>query len=240
MGKVLPFRRRRRRPPVALFGLLGLGLVGAGLISPPPADMILQARADGQRPDIVDGDTLHLGDEKIRLFGIDAPEIDQTCGSGAGTWDCGKWSARMLADIAGGGVTCQGNDRDRYGRLLATCHAGGQDVAEAMVAAGAAVAYVRYSDAYLAIEDFARAKEAGIWGGAMQAPEDFRHAETAPAPSKITGDCVIKGNISGNGRIYHVPGQENYDDTRISVSRGERWFCSAAEAEAAGWRAARN
>ncbi|KJS10056.1 MAG: hypothetical protein VR78_14960 [Hoeflea sp. BRH_c9] len=53
--------------------------------------------------------------------------------------------------------------------------------------------------------------------------------------------CVIKGNISINTgeRIYHVPGQEYYDPTRISPEYGERWFCSEADARAAGWRKAR-
>jgi len=49
--------------------------------------------------------------------------------------------------------------------------------------------------------------------------------------------CNIKGNVSTQGeRIYHVPGQKYYDDTRISASHGERWFCSEEEARAAGWR----
>jgi hypothetical protein len=49
-------------------------------------------------------------------------------------------------------------------------------------------------------------------------------------------DCRIKGNISENGRIYHVPGQRYYTATRINRLRGERWFCSEAEARSAGWR----
>jgi hypothetical protein len=50
--------------------------------------------------------------------------------------------------------------------------------------------------------------------------------------------CVIKGNISYNTgeRIYHIPGQEFYSATRINGASGERWFCSEAEAQAAGWR----
>lgn len=53
----------------------------------------------------------------------------------------------------------------------------------------------------------------------------------------IAKDCSIKGNVSTRGeRIYHVPGQKYYDDTRISASHGERWFCSEEEARAAGWR----
>lgn len=50
-------------------------------------------------------------------------------------------------------------------------------------------------------------------------------------------ECNIKGNVNTRGeRIYHVPGQKYYDETRISESHGERWFCSEEEARAAGWR----
>jgi hypothetical protein len=55
-----------------------------------------------------------------------------------------------------------------------------------------------------------------------------------------SGECVIKGNVNTKGqRIYHVPGQKYYNDTRIQASHGERWFCSEAEARAAGWRKSR-
>jgi hypothetical protein len=54
------------------------------------------------------------------------------------------------------------------------------------------------------------------------------------------GNCNIKGNVSSSGeRIYHVPGQRYYSDTRIEPHKGERWFCSEAEARAAGWRRAK-
>jgi endonuclease YncB( thermonuclease family) len=59
-------------------------------------------------------------------------------------------------------------------------------------------------------------------------------------PNGLNQDCKIKGNVSRSGeKIFHVPGQDYYVDTRISVQRGERWFCSEAEARAAGWRKAR-
>lgn len=56
--------------------------------------------------------------------------------------------------------------------------------------------------------------------------------------NEISASCNIKGNISMNTgeRIYHVPGQMYYDETRISLGKGERWFCSEAEAISAGWR----
>jgi hypothetical protein len=61
------------------------------------------------------------------------------------------------------------------------------------------------------------------------------------ASNSTGGGCNIKGNISINSgeRIYHVPGQEYYDETRITTSKGERWFCSEQEARAAGWRRAK-
>ncbi|MGN6303602.1 MAG: sunset domain-containing protein [Mesorhizobium sp.] len=88
---------------------------------------------------------------------------------------------------------------------------------------------------------------------AFQAPWEWRAArrdaknrpvQVAPvggaSSARNTGACVIKGNINSNGeRIYHPRGQEHYGRTKISESKGERWFCSEAEAQAAGWRAAR-
>jgi hypothetical protein len=62
----------------------------------------------------------------------------------------------------------------------------------------------------------------------------------ASTSAQEAGTCNIKGNVSTRGeRIYHVPGQKYYDETRISASHGERWFCSEEEARAAGWRKSR-
>ena len=52
--------------------------------------------------------------------------------------------------------------------------------------------------------------------------------------------CLIKGNINVKGeKIYHLPGDDSYDDTVITAAKGERFFCSEADAIAAGWRAAK-
>jgi hypothetical protein len=60
------------------------------------------------------------------------------------------------------------------------------------------------------------------------------------APQRANADCRIKGNISRDGdRIYHVPGSRSYEETVIDATRGERWFCTAEEAQRAGWRAPR-
>lgn len=183
---------------------------------------------------VIDGDTFDLGGERIRLYGIDAPELSQGCERGGTSWRCGAWSARVLAGLlAEGAVSCRTRDHDRYGRSVALCSVAGRDLGAAMVQAGAATAYARYSKRYLADQTAARRAGLGIWAGQMQAPEDFRH------PAEPTPACKIKGNIGTSGKIYHMPGQRDYAATRISPARGEAWFCTEAQARAAGFRRAR-
>lgn len=192
------------------------------------------------RVEVIDGDTIRVGGETVRLFAIDAPERDQTCTRPDGAvWRCGEWSRREVRDLyAGKRASCETVDIDRYGRTVARCSIGGADMGARIVSAGLARAYLRYSDLYLEIEKAAVVAGRGIFGSDMAAPEAFRSA-TRPEPQSPPGRCVIKGNISSNGRIFHVPGHENYEATRINTARGERWFCSEAEARAAGWRKAR-
>ncbi len=208
---------------------------------------ILAAGTAAAGPDgriaVVDGDTIRVGGETVRLFGIDAPEVDQTCRRPTGEiWRCGNWARREVGRLFDGRrAACRAVERDRYGRTVATCSVDGRDMGEVIVANGYARAYLRYSDRYLETEKAAVVAGRGIFGSDMDAPDAFRAQARTPtaAPQAVPGECRIKGNISSNGRIYHVPGQENYDDTRIDTTRGERWFCSEAEARAAGWRRAR-
>jgi endonuclease YncB( thermonuclease family) len=189
---------------------------------------------------VVDGDTIRVGGETVRLFGVDAPELDQTCRRPGGeVWRCGDWARREVRRLFDGKrASCDPVDVDQYGRTVAICSVDGYDVGGTLVANGYARAYLRYSDLYLETEKAAVVEGRGIFGSDMAAPEDYRAADRPP-PQAAPGTCVIKGNISGSGHIYHVPGQENYADTQINPRRGERWFCSEAEAQAAGWRPAR-
>lgn len=196
---------------------------------------------------VVDGDTLEVGGETVRLYGIDAPERAQTCAGPEGDWPCGRWASRRLQALVGGGVICDDRGTDRYGRVLSVCHrlADGVDINADMVAGGAAVAFRRYALDYVGAEAVAQRAGAGLWvmgASAVERPEQFRAAQRqgqAPGQAQTVSGCAIKGNISANGRIYHLPGQYDYDRTRIDTSRGERWFCTEAEAMAAGWRRAR-
>ena len=142
-------------------------------------------------------------------------------------------------------------DRDRYGRVVAVCLVGGEDINAWMVAKGWAIAYRYYSNDYVRQEEQASKSKIGIWQGEFVPPSDWRRgdhlqktnsqrSENNLSKAATSDNCVIKGNISKNGkRIYHVPGDEFYSQTIIDVAKGERWFCSEAEAQAAGWRPSR-
>jgi endonuclease YncB( thermonuclease family) len=187
---------------------------------------------------VVDGDSLVIAGERIRLFGIDAPEIGQRCDPSGRDWACGVWAKAALTKIVGSGVlACEALDQDRYGRTVARCHVSGRDVGGAMVRAGAATAYLRYSTDYAGQEAQARAEGRGMWSGPVTTPAAYRKlAKRQIAPRT----CAIKGNISSKGRrIYHMPGQRDYAATRISAAKGEAFFCTAAQARAAGFRPAK-
>ena len=188
---------------------------------------------------VVDADTIDVGNVRVRLHGIDAPEIGQPCVMDGQPRDCGQWARDVVvARFDGRRATCQQRDIDRYGRVVAVCRVDGQDIGAAIVSDGLAWAYRRYSDAYDLEEKGAAVAGRGLWAFEIDRPADYRAAQvrTTAAPD---ADCAIKGNISANGRIYHLPGGDGYDRTQINLRNGERWFCSEAEAQAAGWRAAR-
>jgi endonuclease YncB( thermonuclease family) len=190
---------------------------------------------------VIDGDTVEVAGERVRLFGIDAPEADQTCDLNGKPWKCGGYSAAQLAaEIGNSRVSCEVvTPRDRYGRAVAICHSRSRDLGAAMVRSGAATAYLRYSDRYARDESRARAARLGLWQARMVTPEAERAAGRDVTLSAQGGACRIKGNISSKGeRIYHVPGQKYYDRTRIDTS-GEAMFCTEAEARAAGFRRSR-
>ena len=125
--------------------------------------------------DVIDGDGLKIGPVAIRLHGIDAPELGQRCAkAGGGTWACDEAAAERLEALVGTGeVVCDPLDRDGYGRVVARCHAGGDDVARVLASEGLAWAFFRFSDDYTTEEEAARRRErhlAGTDRGALGLP----------------------------------------------------------------------
>ncbi|MEW9921473.1 thermonuclease family protein [Marimonas sp. MJW-29] len=198
---------------------------------------------------VIDGDSLRLAGHNIRLFGIDAPENDQTCVTRGGLrWDCGAEVTRLVREaLEGETVTCDLRGKDDWDRDLAICHLGGRNLNAWLVEEGWAFAFRKYSMMFDLEEKSAAVNGRGLHAHDVQRPVDYRQEKRAQSkppvvrriPATDTGGCRIKGNISANGRIYHMPGQHDYERTSIRPDKGERWFCSEAEARAAGWRPAR-
>ncbi|MDI4666350.1 thermonuclease family protein [Xanthobacter autotrophicus] len=123
----------------------------------------------------VDGDTLDLAGTRVRLKGIDAPELGQECTRAGRPWTCGEAARRVLQEaLRAGPVACTASGRDKYGRPVALCRAGGVDLSEHMARQGFAVAYL--GRAYAGAEAEARAAGRGIWGASFEAPADWRAA----------------------------------------------------------------
>ena len=231
---------RKRLSAIAAFGAAVCGVVVANPI---------QAQTVEGPARALDGDSLVVGVQEVRLFGIDAPELNQTCQQDGASWPCGQIAKEQLAQlVAGQTVECRGQGKDPYGRVVAVCAIGYDELNRIMAEQGWALAYRQFSDNYVAAEMQAKAQRLGIWGSEFVMPEEFRMAQSmrdlpsSPQPraqptrqsTRSANGCLIKGNRNRRGQwIYHLPGMPYYEQTRA-----EEVFCSEAAAQAAGYRRA--
>lgn len=119
----------------------------------------------------VDGDSLFVGRDEVRLKGIDAPEGRQSCTRGGASWACGNAARDELTGLIGRDeVICRVVERDMHGRLLSYCTAGGRDLNKGMVASGMAVAY----GGYLREEGEAKLRKRGLWASEFTRPREWR------------------------------------------------------------------
>jgi endonuclease YncB( thermonuclease family) len=127
-------------------------------------------------PSVIDGDTIEIHGQRIRLFGIDAPEGSQLCTRPNGErWRCGQQSSFALADRIGRApIRCEQRDIDRYGRVVAVCFEGAEDLDRWMILNGWAVAFRRYSRDYVTDEASAKRYRINIWSGEFDMPWDWR------------------------------------------------------------------
>lgn len=154
------------RPDTWRSVLVALVLVGVALV----AERYIPALTGAVR--LADGDSLELGGQRIRIEGIDAPELHQNCGTPNTEWACGRRAKEALQKIIEAGeVTCRPVDQDRYGREVSICEVGGRDLGRAMVEQGWAVATgIAYADE----QRVARAARRGIWAGPFEMPAEWR------------------------------------------------------------------
>jgi endonuclease YncB( thermonuclease family) len=167
----------------------------AGLRRPSSFDMLIGAIAIasfaagpwfGERPSratasaapaVIDGDSLRAGDLDIRLLGIEAPELRQTCRDAQGRgWPCGQAAkARLAALVSRGEIACAVHGYDRYRRALAICSAGDiADLGETLVREGHAIYSGGVTSRYTAAEAQARTEQRGIWRGPFERPLQWR------------------------------------------------------------------
>jgi endonuclease YncB( thermonuclease family) len=177
---------------------------------------------------VIDGDTIEIGGALVRLHGIDAPELAQSCEHLGQPWPCGSEARGVLEGIiASRTVTCRADGR---------CRIGPEDLNAEMVATGMALAEPESGAAHIGDEEAARAGRRGLWAGRFVPPWDWRQG-TRLEPASASERCRIKGDIPAGGRrTYHVPGEEGYEAVEIDAARRERWFCTEMEAIRAGWR----
>jgi endonuclease YncB( thermonuclease family) len=144
------------------------------------------ALADVEGPArVIDGDSLEVDGRQIRLYGIDAPEHDQTCKAEGLTWLRGeRASLALFGKIGRNPVRCEERDRDKYGRIVSICFAAGEDVNRWMVREGWAVAYRRFTDRYVSAENEARAAGRNLWRGEFVMPWDWRRGKRRPTPKE--------------------------------------------------------
>jgi len=151
-----------------------LAVLGLALLAVTPA----RSEITGKRPNVLSADTLELVGLRVRLYGIDAPELGQTCRVGSEIWNCGndaRWAA--IDRIGNNWVACVGQGVDADGTLAAVCYLGGVGGPELngwLVAHGWALAYRPESRAYLGQEEAAQRAGKGLWRGEFVAPWIWR------------------------------------------------------------------
>lgn len=138
---------------------------------------------------VVDGDSLEMDDRKIRLVGIDAPELNQICQNKQGDFSCGIKAREHLRSLVGHNnpVECVAEGDDKYGRLLAECFVGGASLNATMVEDGWAISY----GGFAWVERTARKEQRGLWAGEFDNPSDWR-AKTGGLAEIQTG-AILRG-----------------------------------------------
>lgn len=193
-----------------------------------------------RRARAVSGDTLRIGDTLVTLDGVEAPEPGQSCERESNRWPCGKAARDALSGLVQGrSVSCEITGESAGGGKTGVCATSETDLAEKLIEQGMVFSTSSFFwTRHASLERKARRQKNGLWAGEAERPQTWRDKRWAEAKEKAPDGCPIKGRIRSGARIYVLPWSAGYDGVRLRKARGERWFCSETEAEAAGWRAA--
>ena len=133
----------------------------------------------------------------IRLFGIDAPESDQTCANRSGrSYHCGRQAATWLRDwITDNELECRIMQQDARGNMVGVCSLGQYDLGAALVNAGWAVAYTKYTDIYMPYQDNAMKQRVGLWQGRFYMPWDWRAIKAKKPNIKVVKPKVKRNSM---------------------------------------------
>lgn len=191
---------------------------------------------------VVDGDTIELeSGQKVRYIGINTPETVHP----TKPVECfGHEASAKNKELVEGKNIELGKDvseTDKYGRLLRYVYVDGIFVNDYLVREGFANSTsfppdIKYQGQFLKAEAEARQKNRGLWNACSNSANQSQVSNDPISTESGPNNCTIKGNISSGGKIYHMPGQYYYNKTQIDESKDEKWFCTEAEAQAAGWR----
>lgn len=195
----------------------------------------------GRVATVINGETLRINNTMIRLEGVEAPDRSQTCQGTTGKkrWKCGEMAQVALERVARGkAVKCQtGTTPDAHGRLNGTCTLeDGRDVGAILVEGGHVFSTSSFFGGYAVQENEAKRQKIGIWANDIERPAEYRAKLWDSAKLTAPDGCPIKGTVTSAGKLYVLPWSSEYPKATVRPQRGERWFCSEGEAQAAGWR----
>lgn len=136
---------------------------------------------------VINGDTLQMNGKYMKLYGVDAPESNQTCADRSGrSYACGNQAALWLKSwLADNTIECRVMQQDAKGNMVGVCSLGQYDIGAAMVNAGWAVTYLKYTDIYAPYEQQAKAENRGLWQGQFYMPWDWRTLQARKPKIKI-------------------------------------------------------
>jgi micrococcal nuclease len=181
---------------------------------------------------VIDGDTIEIeGGTTVRYIGIDTPETSHPT---KGVQCFGREATNKNKELVEGKrvrLEKDVSETDKFGRLLRYVYLDDEFINERLVREGFAHSSafppdVKYQDLFVSAQEIARSNNAGLWNA----------CNIAGTTTTAASGCLIKGNVSSSGKIYHLPNQKYYNQTVVDESKGERWFCSEEEALKAGWR----